>query len=89
MELRFKLIKVTVKEGDYMFKIILFFILVIAFYAISIWQYINPTKAIRLWFKPAYIEEPKVDEAYVRRSLIIRGIFFTFVFIVIIISNIK
>ncbi|QFF99928.1 hypothetical protein PB01_14475 [Psychrobacillus glaciei] len=69
-----------------MFKTILFFIVVIAFYAISIWQYINPTKAIRLWFQPAYTEEPKVDEAYVRRSLIIRGIFFTLGFIVIIYS---
>lgn len=68
-----------------MFKSILFLIVVIAFYAISVWQYFNPTKAIRLWFKPAYTEEPKVDEAYVRRSLIIRGIFFTLAFIVIII----
>ena len=64
-----------------MYETILFFIVVIAFYAISIWQYNNPTKAIRLWFKPAFTEKPKVDEAYVRRSLIIRGIFFTFVFI--------
>lgn len=58
-----------------MFKTILFFIVVIAFYAISIWQYINPKKAIHFWFKPAYTEDPKVDEAYVRRSLIIRGYF--------------
>lgn len=68
-----------------MFKIILFFIVVITFYIISIWQYKNPTKAIHLWFQPAYTEEPKVDEAYVRRSIIIRGIFFTLAFIVIII----
>lgn len=72
-----------------MFKIILFFIIVILFYAISIWQYINPTKAIRLWFQPAYLEEPKVDEAYIRRSLIIRSIFFTLIFILIIISYLK
>lgn len=58
-----------------MFDIILFFIVFIAFYAISIWQYINPTKAIHLGFKRAYTEEPKVDEEFVRRSLIIRGIF--------------
>lgn len=68
-----------------MFKTILFFIVVIAFYIISFWQYKNPTKAIRLWFHKAYTEEPKVDEAYVRRSLIIRGIFFTPAFIVIIV----
>ena len=72
-----------------MFKTILFLIVVISFYAISIWQYINPRKAIRLWFHPAYTEEPKVDEEFVRRSLITRGIFFTLVFIVIIISYIK
>lgn len=72
-----------------MFRTILFLIVVIAFYAISIWQYRNPTKAIRFWFQLAYTEEPKVDEAFVRRSLIIRGIFFTLVFIVIIISYIK
>lgn len=70
-----------------MFKTLLFLIIVIAFYAISIWQYINPTKAIRLLFHPAYIEEPKVDVAYVRRSLITRGIFFTLVFIVIIVMT--
>ncbi|QFF99265.1 hypothetical protein PB01_10725 [Psychrobacillus glaciei] len=64
---------------------ILFIIIVIAFYAISIWQYINPTKAIHLWFQPAYIKEPKVNEAFVGRSPIIRGIFFTVVFIVIIV----
>lgn len=68
-----------------MFKTILFFIVVISFYVISFWQYKNPTKAIRLWFQPAYTEEPKVDEAYVRRSLMIRGIFFTLAFIVIIV----
>jgi len=68
-----------------MFKTIIFIIVVIAFYAISIWQYINPTKAIRLWFKPAYTEGPKVDETYVKRSLIIRGIFFTLTFIVVIV----
>ncbi|WP_277585150.1 hypothetical protein [Psychrobacillus antarcticus] len=72
-----------------MFKTILFLFVVIAFYVISIWQYINPTKAIRLWFQAAYAEEPKVDEAYVRRSRIIRGIFFTLVFIVIITKYIK
>jgi len=72
-----------------MFKTILFFIVVIAFYAISIWQFINPTKALRLWFQPAYTEEPRIDEAFVRRSLIKRGIFFTLIFIVIIISSIK
>ncbi|WP_391201502.1 hypothetical protein [Psychrobacillus sp. L4] len=66
---------------------ILFIIIVIAFYAISIWQYINPTKAIHLWFQPAYIMEPKVNEAFVRHSLIIRGIFFTVVFIVIIVMT--
>ena len=72
-----------------MFNTILFLIVVIAFYAISIWQYINPTKAISLWAHPAYTEEPKVDEAFVRRSLITRGTFFTLVFIVINISYIK
>ena len=72
-----------------MFKTFLFLFVVIAFYVISIWQYINPTKAIRLWFQQAYTEEPKVDEAYVRRSLIIRGIFFTLVFLVIITKYIK
>lgn len=68
-----------------MFKTVLFFILVIAFYAISIWQYRNPTKAILLWFKPAYTKRPEVDEAYVRRSLIKRGIFVTLAFILIIV----
>ena len=72
-----------------MFKTILFFIVVIAFYAISIWQYINPTKAIRFWFQPAYTEEPKVDEVFVRRSLITRGFFFTLVFLVIILAAYK
>lgn len=70
-------------------KIILFFIIVTAFYAISIWQYIHPTKAIRLWFHRAYKSKPEVDEAFVRRSLIIRSIFFTLVFLVIIISYVK
>lgn len=69
-----------------MFKISLFFIIVIAFYAISIWQYINPAKAIHLWFKKAYITKPKIDEVYVRRSLIIRGVFFTLIFIIIAVS---
>jgi hypothetical protein len=68
-----------------MFKIILFCIVVISSYAITIWQYRNPTKAIQLWSKPAYIEEPKIDEAFVRRSLIIRGMILTLFFIVIII----
>lgn len=72
-----------------MFKIILFFIIVISFYVISIWQYKNPTKAIKLWFKQAYLEEPKVDEEKVRRSLIIRGLFFTIIFILIFFSFIK
>ena len=72
-----------------MFKTIIFFIVVITFYAISIWQYLNPSKAIRFWFQPAYTEEPKVDEAFVKRTLITRGIFFTLVFIVIISSYIK
>lgn len=69
--------------GD-VFKLFLFFVVVIAFYAITIWQYLYPTKAIRLWFNRAYIEDPKIDETYVRRSLIIRGILFSLVFIVII-----
>ncbi len=66
-----------------MSKIILFIIIVIAFYGISIWQFFNPTKAIKLWFRPAFIEKPKVDEKVVKRSLIIRGIFFTLIFIII------
>lgn len=70
-----------------MLKIILFFLVVISFYAISIWQYINPTKAIRLWHQLAYIEQPKVDEAFVRRSIITSGIFFTLSFIVIIVMT--
>lgn len=49
---------------------------------ISIWQYRNPTKVIYLWNKRIYTEEPKVDEAYVRRTLITRGVFFTEVFLV-------
>ncbi len=71
-----------------MFKLFLFFIIVIALYAISIWQYINPTKAIHLWFGKAYITKPKVDEVYVRRSLILRGLFFTLIFIIIAVSYI-
>lgn len=67
-----------------MFKIILFCIVVISTYAISIWQYRNPTKAIQLWSKPAYLEEPKIDEALVRRSIIIRAIIITLFYIVII-----
>lgn len=70
---------------SYIFETTLFYIVVIAFYVISIWQYNNPTKAIGLWHKSAYAEQPKVDEAYVRRSLIIRGVFFTFLFILILI----
>ncbi|MCM3759015.1 hypothetical protein M3197_16370 [Sporosarcina aquimarina] len=71
-----------------MFKLFLFFIIVIAFYASSIWQYINPTKAIHLSFKKAFITTPIVDEVAVKRSLIIRGIFFTLVFIIIAVSYI-
>lgn len=68
-----------------MFKTILFVITIIGFYSISIWQYRNPTKAFVLLKRAAYKEESIVDEAYIRRSIIIRGIFFTFVFIAIIV----
>ncbi|MDF2066779.1 hypothetical protein [Bacillus sp. Cr_A10] len=68
--------------------IIIFIIVVISFYVISIWQYINPTKAIRLWHQPAYKEDPKVYEAFVRRSIITSGIFFTLAFIVIIVMTV-
>lgn len=64
-------------NGNYLFLTSLFLITVMAFCAISIWQYLNPTKAIRLRFKPTYTEEPKVDETYVKHSLIIRCVFFT------------
>lgn len=66
-----------------MFKIILFVIIVISFYLISTWQYRNPTKAISLLNKKAYFEDPRVDEELVRRSIKIRAIFFTIVFVLI------
>lgn len=68
-----------------MLSIILVCIVAIFFYGISIWQYRNPTKASQLRSKSTSTEEPEIDEAQVRRSLIIRGIIFTLFFIVIII----
>lgn len=32
--------------------------------AISIWQYRNPTKAIRFWFQPEYTKVPTEDDAF-------------------------
>lgn len=66
-----------------MFKIVLFVIIVISFYVITIWQYRNPTKAISLSNKKAYLEDPRVDEELVRRSIKIRAIFFSIAFIII------
>lgn len=57
----------------------LFVIIAIAFYSVSIWQYRNPTKVILLWGKQTYTTPPSINEALVRRSIILRGVLFTLV----------
>lgn len=66
-----------------MFQDVLFLTIVIAFYLISIWQYRNPTKATKIFMKKAFLDEPKIDEVMIKRSLIIRGLLFTVVFAII------